>query len=145
MNFETNYFNTINKIWVKSNMAKIEWQGISNITSKGFTCGHCGASIASKNGYYSDGSTNQIYICHKCERPNYFIEEGRQYPGSLYGYDVEGISDELVKAMYEEARCCFSVSAYTAAVLCCRKLLMHIAISKNADENKSFVYYVEYL
>ena len=37
------------------------------------------------------------------------------------------------------------VNAYTASVLCCRKLLMHVAVSEGTDENKSFAYYVRYL
>jgi hypothetical protein len=38
-----------------------------------------------------------------------------------------------------------AVLAYTAAVLACRKILMHIAVEKQAQENQSFVVYVEYL
>lgn len=30
-------------------------------------------------------------------------------------------------------------------MLCCRKLLMHIAVGKGADEGRNFVEYVEYL
>ena len=38
-----------------------------------------------------------------------------------------------------------SVSSYTASVLCCRKLVMHIAVSKKAGEGKNFAYYIQYL
>jgi hypothetical protein len=37
------------------------------------------------------------------------------------------------------------VKAFTAAVLACRKLLMHIAVDKGASEGKPFIEYVEYL
>ena len=37
------------------------------------------------------------------------------------------------------------VNAFTASVMCCRKLLMHIAVSEGAEENKSFAHYVRYL
>ena len=47
--------------------------------------------------------------------------------------------------MYEEARRCTTVEAYTASVLVLRKLLMHIAVEKEAEENKNFYHYVEYL
>ena len=35
--------------------------------------------------------------------------------------------------------------AYTAAVLTARKLLMHIAVDLDADPNKQFICYIEYL
>ena len=38
-----------------------------------------------------------------------------------------------------------SVSSHTAAVLCCRKLLMNIAVSKGAKEGLQFIKYVEFL
>jgi hypothetical protein len=37
------------------------------------------------------------------------------------------------------------VNAFTGSVICCRKLLMHIAVSEGAEVNKSFAYYVRYL
>ena len=36
-------------------------------------------------------------------------------------------------------------NAYPATVLACRKLLMHIAVSKGAPEGLTFVEYVQYL
>ena len=38
-----------------------------------------------------------------------------------------------------------SVSAYTASVLACRKLLMNIAVAQGAAEGKKFAEYVQYL
>ena len=38
-----------------------------------------------------------------------------------------------------------SVSAYSTAVMACRKLLMHVAVEKGADKNKSFKHYVDWL
>jgi hypothetical protein len=37
------------------------------------------------------------------------------------------------------------VNAYTAAVMCCRKLLMNVAVAEGADEGKRFAEYVDYL
>jgi hypothetical protein len=37
------------------------------------------------------------------------------------------------------------VSAYTPAVLGCRKILMHIAVAKGDKPGKGFIEYVEYL
>ena len=38
-----------------------------------------------------------------------------------------------------------TVNSFTAAVLTCRKLLMHLAVEKGAPTGKSFLEYVEYL
>jgi hypothetical protein len=38
-----------------------------------------------------------------------------------------------------------AAGAPTAAVLCCRKLLMHVAVDRKAKEGESFVIYVQYL
>jgi hypothetical protein len=37
------------------------------------------------------------------------------------------------------------VNAYTASILCSRKLLMNIAVSKGAAEGLKFIQYVDYL
>jgi hypothetical protein len=52
---------------------------------------------------------------------------------------------EEVKALYKEARNCMKVNAYTAAVMCCRKLLMNVAVTEGADEGLKFWQYVKYL
>ena len=46
---------------------------------------------------------------------------------------VDRISSNEVKALYEEARDCIKVNAYTATILCCRKLLMNIAVVQGAE------------
>lgn len=38
-----------------------------------------------------------------------------------------------------------AAGAPTAAVLCCRKLLMHVAVERKAKEGENFVAYVQYL
>jgi hypothetical protein len=75
-----------------------------------------------------------------------FLDEGKkQYPGIAFGGDVEGIPDSSLTALYNEARAAMSVGSYTAVVLCCRKLLMHIAVQKNAAAGLNFIAYVEHL
>lgn len=127
------------------------WRQVSILSSKSFVCGHCGNPLASNLGYTKgqnpDGSGNNIehiYICHHCYRPTYF-GNGQQIPGIRPGADVSGIDDSGVLSLYNEARDCFSKNAFTAAVLSCRKLLMHIAVAKGDEEGKSFIEYVEYL
>lgn len=133
---------------MKTEYKAYAWQHVSTVSSKSYVCGHCGESISSNQGYY--GSLHGkpplgIYICHSCNLPTLLTPDGKQVPGSAYGMDVNDVGDILINTIYEEARNCCQVNAYTAAVLSCRKLLMHIAVSKGAGENQSFAHYVTYL
>jgi hypothetical protein len=128
---------------------KFAWTNLQNLGSKAYVCGYCGNPLASNVGYHGvSKSTNHsvnIYICHFCSRPTYFDPEGEQIPGSAYGSDIKEIDDKSVLQLYQEARNATSSSCYTAAVMCCRKLLMHLAVAKGAEVGKTFVHYVEYL
>jgi len=128
------------------------WKNSEEMVSRKFTCGYCGQPIASQKGYigiYSraDGTKRYayIYICHFCSRPTYLDHSGEQIPGTAFGNDVKDITDKVVHDLYNEARRCTSANADTAAVLCCRKLLMHIAVAKGAPENQPFSAYVSFL
>ena len=131
-------------------MEQIQWYNSQNLTSKSFTCGHCGKALASQLGYVGtihgyQTTTVNIYICHFCSRPSYFDQNGRQTPGPVFGQPVSHIPDANVEKLYGEARSCYSINAYTSSVMCCRKLLMNIAVSEGADEGKSFIEYVNFL
>ena len=125
---------------------QLKWQGFSVLESRNYTCGYCGSDIASENGWLiaNHNHTAKIYICHKCTRPTYFDPDGEQIPGIAFGKPVNDMP-ESVNSLYEEARACTTYNAFTAAVLCSRKLLMNIAVSKGAEEGKHFIEYVEYL
>ena len=121
------------------------WSHAQNIGPRGYTCGFCGKDVGPNMGFIpSDGTQNRIYVCSFCGKPTYFDADSRQYPGVAYGSKVEHLPHEI-EVLYNDARNCASVSAYTPAVLTCRKLLMHIAVSKGAEEGKSFLQYVEFL
>ena len=143
---------------------QMKWQRTVNsskdpsvMRSRRYVCGYCGEPLASDVGYYAlpvDAVGNMIqgsdpvahiHICHYCDSPTYFDKDGKQTPGSAFGGPVKNIPNEEVGSLYDEARNCMKVSAYTAAVMCCRKLLMNVAVDKNADENKPFAHYVDYL
>lgn len=117
-----------------------------------YTCGYCGYSVASGDGFYAmqlgkpSGSDKggQISICPHCTNPTYLSADGDQVPGSAFGSPVGDVPDE-VNELYEEARDCMKVNAYTAAVMCCRKLLMNIAVARGAKKNLKFYEYVNYL
>lgn len=130
---------------------KLDWHHIQTQDSKSYTCGYCNRPLASEKGYYATqhnmmGVAARIYICHHCHKPTFFDDiNAIQTPGARIGNDIADISEQSVADLYDEARDSYSVSAFTATVLCCRKLLMHIAVSKGAEPNLKFIDYVEYL
>jgi len=133
-------------------MEKPIWQNVQNIVSKTFVCGQCNAFVASDKGYYATIIQNQIrmaawlYICPSCSFPNFIDSLGNRVPSPLFGNSVEHISHQSVADLYEEARRCFSVNAFTAVVMCCRKLLMNIAVEvEKAEMGKTFVFYIDFL
>ncbi len=115
-----------------------------------FTCGFCGSLVASNQGWAGSRRENsahltKIYICHLCGNPTAFVYEIGQIPGVPFGNPVKEIPDPLVEELYNEARRATGANCYTSAILCCRKLLMHIAVSLKAEEGLSFAQYVTYL
>lgn len=126
------------------------WTEIKLLPSKSYVCGYCGNPLASEKGWsaleHALGKHNWfIYVCHYCDRPTFFDNAGHQTPGAIFGNPVKDIPDQLVSELYDEARRATSVNSYTAAVLSCRKLLMHVAVSKGAKHGEDFLYYVQYL
>ncbi len=121
------------------------WINDGDITSKAFICGFCSHNIASAKGYRCDGFNYMIYICPHCERPTFFdFAINKQVPDLAPGRKVDSLPT-TIEVLYNEARNCISVSAYTSSVLASRKLLMNIAVEQGAEEGKSFFHYVEYL
>lgn len=129
-----------------------EWNDLSELNSRSYTCGYCGSNITSKEGYFISDSIGRatgegyIYICHKCNKPT-FISYSGQTPGCPFGktFKENIFPDNNTYLLYEEIRNCISANAFTSAVLSARKLLMHIGVNCGADEGKSFEYYVNYL
>lgn len=131
-------------------MAKVhKWREIQKIESKSYVCGYCGHPLASEDGWIGNDTQSRIvgwiYVCHSCKRPTFFDTKDGQTPGIAFGNPVAEIPIKDVADLYEEARRATSANAYTAAVLACRKLLMHIAVSKGAEKDKGFTYYAKYL
>ena len=132
-------------------MAKrvMNWATAGVIISRSYKCGHCGEHIAEQTGFQTQPAGSQqlaqIYICHFCKNPTYFDPDGVQVPGPLQGRDIDEIDRPDVRKLYDEARRCLSSNCFTGSVLCSRKLLMNIAVSKKASEGLSFVDYVDYL
>jgi len=126
------------------------WEGIGGLTSRSYTCGYCDRPLASERGWRSrfpNGQvTGYIYVCHQCQSPTFFDEIIKsQTPGVTFGHSVNDIPEKDIENLYDEARKTTGAGAYTATVLCCRKLLMHIAVSKGAPAGKAFIDYVQFL
>ncbi len=121
------------------------WQQTTNLSAKRYTCGYCNHVVSSAVGYHyaaSSGHREFIHICPDCSNPTYFGET--RVPGVAPGNNVKHLPAN-VHALYNEARQCASVAAYTSSILACRKLLMNIAVNHGAKEGLSFVAYVEHL
>lgn len=133
----------------------MSWRNTDTLKNRNYICGHCGRDITSHNGYYNvnpnishnnDIGWGYIYICHNCNKPTFFRDD-EQVPGEISGKEFEEVifHDNLIYKLYNEARKCITVGANTSAGMCCRKLLMHIAVDCGAKENLKFVEYVDYL
>lgn len=126
----------------------IEWQAIQALPSRSYICGYCNMPLASEKGWYArTGNQNiaWVYICHHCKSPTFFDPTLNQTPGPIFGNPVSEINDKPLEDLYNEARKASGAGSYTAAILCCRKILMHIAVSKGALPGEAFIKYVEFL
>lgn len=125
----------------------ITWNHIQTIPSQSYKCGYCGSPLASDKGIQGTVNNHRAYICicHKCQKPTFIDVDGIQYPGATIGNKVKHIPKPEVDELFEEARSCYTISAFSSSVMCCRKLLMNIAVAEGAAEKKSFLDYVNYL
>jgi DNA-directed RNA polymerase subunit RPC12/RpoP len=109
-----------------------------------YTCGYCGKEVASAKGSITDGDPKgHLYVCPRCNKPTLFFQD-EQMPGELLGKPIDNLPREIAK-LYLEAQRCISVGSYTACILVCRKLLMHIGHHEGAKEGARFVEYINFL
>lgn len=130
----------------------IDWNQICTLPSYKYKCGYCDQPISSNIGYTAKRilrpesfEFGKIYICHYCGKPSFIDNNGLNHPGELFGNVVNHIENRAVNELYNEARACMKVNAYTSAVMCCRKLIVNIAVNVGAKEGLNFVQYVDYL
>lgn len=120
------------------------WQHTIEIAPKEYKCSYCDKEVGSNRGYCTTDASQGIWLCPR-GHPTFFDPKGNQYPSPVFGRSVDNIPAKEVNDLYEEARRCMSVRAYTSAVLACRKLLMNIAVEKVDTPGKHFIEYVDYL
>ncbi|MCM3651317.1 DUF4145 domain-containing protein [Metabacillus litoralis] len=126
------------------------YYNIKEISGISYLCGHCGTKTGPSKGFVSHylsttTPTAHVYICSTCNKPTFINnQDGQQVPGPLLGEPIDHLPEDI-ENLFDEARKCISVNAYTSAVLSCRKLLMNISVSKGAEAGKSFASYVTFL
>jgi len=130
-------------------MGEAAWQTPQSLSPRKFMCGYCGALVSSVLGYAlhvraTKTQQSGLYICPGCKGPTFFAASGTRHPTAALGNPVQHLPADIEQA-YEEARRCTSAGSYTGAVLLCRKMLMHIAVHRGADEGLPFIRYVEFL
>ncbi len=124
--------------------------GTSQVSRLDYKCGHCDrhvsgrvVNIYSRTQNKLDDPIIQFMICTSCIKGSIW-SEGKIIPGTKPGEKLEGLPVEI-EAAYQEARSCFSINAFTACELVCRKILMHVSVDKGAEEGQSFISYLDYL
>jgi hypothetical protein len=111
-----------------------------------FTCAYCGTQVSGAViAVTAEGNRRARFLqCTKCHELTVDTGQGAIYPGAAFGPVLSGLPKDVDEA-YSEARRCMSVNAFTAAEGLCRKILMHVAVDKGADEGGTFAGYITYL
>lgn len=111
-------------------------------------CPHCNLKIAGIKHIairWMDNPTYYVLECPSCSSPIIYQCYNQQtFP---VGYALRSVKHltEDVDTIYAEVRGAIAAGCYTAAVILARTAIMHIAVEQKAEENKSFLYYVNYL
>lgn len=113
-------------------------------------CGHCG-TFTSVDVFqlYGKADTGVLAFysgrCRHCGAPVIIDEiHKKNIPPSKDFSNIEYLP-ENINALYNEIRDAYSIGAYTCSVMAARTLLSHIAVEKEAESNRTFEYYVEYI
>lgn len=143
-------------------LPRAEWQGVVTRWGITYTCGYCDSYVSSNVGFFSVGEVHQqpdrhpceIRLCPGCKHPTAFFwemegdEPDWQVPTGQSSDDLDELQEyvpEEVVGLYGEALRSMEADAPTAAVLACRKILMHVAVDKGANEGTTFIAYVKHL
>lgn len=107
-----------------------------------YTCSHCNTQVSGQ--VVGVSGPIKWLICTNCGNGSVLTRENILYPPSIFGPNIDGLPTDVLSA-YNEARNSYSVNAFTASELMCRKILMHVAVEKEANEGDSFENYITYL
>lgn len=123
----------------------MNWYGTVELSAMQYRCGFCGLEVSSVKGiggselnlqarvspkdqfeYYK----RRAYICPHCNQVSFWNNGRIVSPLPPFGQEVDHLPND-VGAVYGEARKAMQASAFTGAVLLCRKILMHVAVGQN--------------
>ena len=128
-----------------------KWGNIFSISGKTYKCPYCNSIVAPSYGYFNTERNvenrlrrDYIFICPNCNQPTYLDTSYNQYPGPKFGNDISNLPDSVL-SIYDQARNCMSVNAFTASVMLCRKIIMNASVNHGAKEGESFAFYIDYL
>ena len=126
------------------------WPDAQQINRCRYRCGYCRERVMSGEGWQAESQSELgpppkmcVLICPHCNRPTY-MESDYQIPPPG-GQAMVAIAPPEILARLQEASDAFSVRAYTAAAILCRKILMNVAVSQAAKEGQTFAFYIEFL
>ena len=138
----------------------VEHLHTSRIKNISCVCGHCGNKVSidvtqqynelrpTQSMYGSFDKEYEVYNvgqCPECGKPViYDVENEMVIPYSCEFGEITHLPDDI-NNLYKECKLSYSAGAYTCCVTIARTILMHIAVDNGADENLSFVAYVDYL
>ena len=83
--------------------------------------------------------------CPICGKPVILDANTSSVLPPVKSFDVVKELPVDIEKLYNEMRDAYSVQAYTCCVITGRTLLANIAVEQGAQDNKGFVYYVDYL
>ena len=122
------------------------WRNEEFLPSRSFICWNCNNNVASDKGYRTgdNNSSKKIFLCPHCYAPNVYDVNGKAINSPLPGKEIKKLP-ENISNVYDEVRKCMQSNSFTGAVMLMRKIIMNIAVHEEAEKNKSFVEYIDYL
>src|SRR5258708_25166893 len=129
---------------MKRPTSRKSWGSAGRGGARPFVCGYCDNQVAADLGWDTSDGAYQLRICPQCSAPTFLYDRSEQVPSTSYGKPISELPADI-GLLYEEARSAVSHSAPTAAILCSRKVLMHVAVDKGAKAGESFQSYVSFL
>jgi len=121
--------------------------------STSWTCFFCGEQVAGRPQGWRLVTKGQehlgwVRICNACNLPTFFGADGEPALNGPYGRTLNRAPYDSCR-VYDEARRCCSIEAYSAAVLLCRKLIVHITHDLQPEDLKgkrqNFAEYIDWL
>lgn len=108
------------------------------------TCGNCGITVEANQ--ISAPVAGVLFLwCPSCHDGSVKTIGGVVFPIAPAAGMVKGLPEDVERS-WQETRRSYSVGAYTACEMMCRKILMHIAVDKaDAAEGSTFSGYVDAL